>query len=57
MSKKYKFDVMVQKPNSSAHRHDGVNSFVQTIEVESTQEALEALGSYKLVVVPSDQEG
>ena len=56
MSKTYKFEIRVQRDDTSSYNQDGIDRYVETIEVESTQEAIGSLENYRLVVVPAGQD-
>ena len=50
----YKFEVRVEYPDTY-YPFDKVSSYVTTIEVESTFDAMAELVNFKLVVVPYGQ--
>lgn len=50
---KHKFDVIVRRPSKISWDDTPYESFVETIEADDAEEALEIAKKYRVTVVPS----
>ncbi len=56
MPSTYKFEIRVRRDETNRYLEDSVDSYVETIEVASIDEAIDRLKRYRLVVVPAAQQ-